>query len=166
MGGTGSGRWRTHTKAQTVEDCVIFLDTSTFHPNFQLWGHATRGTLTWTSCSGQALASASYILEHVGPDNGLLRLVFIVEAQGRQGVVESQIPLKPERPHYGGRLWWFMCPRCGGRARKLYMPPDEMRFGCRCCHDLTYRSSQESHTLSGVFNRLWRLGLLPSLGRP
>jgi hypothetical protein len=29
------------------------------------------------------------------------------------------------------------------RVGKLYLPPGERYFGCRCCHRLTYRSVQE-----------------------
>ena len=50
--------------------------------------------------------------------------------------------------HLGGKRWWFICPLtrngipCGHRVRKLYQRG--RYFGCRHCHDLTYRSTQES----------------------
>src|SRR5262249_51545398 len=50
--------------------------------------------------------------------------------------------------HLGGVRWWFICPLsrngvgCGRRVRKLYLCGKY--FGCRHCHNLTYRSCQES----------------------
>lgn len=50
--------------------------------------------------------------------------------------------------HYGGRRLWFRCPiamddiACNRRVGMLFLPPDPSVFGCRHCHNLTYRSSQ------------------------
>jgi hypothetical protein len=58
-------------------------------------------------------------------------------------------PHSTTRLHRGGLLWWFLCPVplgrgcCGRRVRKLYLPPGGHYFGCRDCHNLTYRSAQE-----------------------
>lgn len=48
----------------------------------------------------------------------------------------------------GKRRYFFVCPGrdgrpCGRRAGKLYLPPGELYFRCRQCHNLTYRSSKE-----------------------
>lgn len=46
--------------------------------------------------------------------------------------------------NYGGSRLWFVCPlvvkgvRCGRRCRILYL--DNGLFGCRYCHQLSYRS--------------------------
>lgn len=46
--------------------------------------------------------------------------------------------------NYGGSRLWFVCPlvvkgiRCGRRCRILYL--DNGLFGCRYCHNLSYRS--------------------------
>jgi hypothetical protein len=53
--------------------------------------------------------------------------------------------------NFGGVRWWFRCPSCrskkqdGNRCGKLYLPPTGIRYLCRDCHDLTYRSCQESN---------------------
>ena len=120
--------------------------------------------LSFLTGANKVVGSARYSLEH-SADGRLLRLVFCVEAQYRLGVVENQLKLERTRPHYGGQRWWFLCPGCGGLARRLFLPPGESRFGCRRCRHLTYRSCQESHTTAGFFHRLQRLGLLPSLGK-
>ncbi len=43
----------------------------------------------------------------------------------------------------------FICPgkedqECGIKAYNLYLPPGEDLFLCRSCHDLTYRSAQNT----------------------
>lgn len=54
------------------------------------------------------------------------------------------------QPHFGGDRCWFLCPKegcCvegGRRCNRLYLPPGTRDFGCRQCHGLVYRSSQES----------------------
>ncbi len=56
--------------------------------------------------------------------------------------------------------WWFACPlvvngrACGRRVRMLYLPPNGRYFGCRGCHDLTYRSCQESHQYDRLTARI------------
>jgi hypothetical protein len=51
---------------------------------------------------------------------------------------------------FGGRKIWLKCPakneghQCGTRVRKLFLPPGSEFFGCRKCHGLAYRASQEA----------------------
>jgi hypothetical protein len=44
--------------------------------------------------------------------------------------------------NYGGLRPWLICMACGGRVALLYLRGKY--FSCRRCHNLTYRSSQES----------------------
>ena len=39
----------------------------------------------------------------------------------------------------GVRVWW-VCPSCGRRAGKLYLPPARPRLACRTCCRLLYNS--------------------------
>ena len=74
--------------------------------------------------------------------------------------MELPVSLTRTYPHFGGVRWWFTCPlildgeRCGRRAGKLYLPPGAGHFGCRHCHDLTYRSCQESHKFDDLYRTL------------
>ena len=45
--------------------------------------------------------------------------------------------------HFGGQRYWFQCPlnTCNRRVGVLYMANG--LFGCRHCHNLTYRSKNE-----------------------
>jgi len=41
-----------------------------------------------------------------------------------------------------GFVRWFVCPGCGNRVGKLYLPVGKAVFLCRKCHDLAYRVQQ------------------------
>jgi hypothetical protein len=41
---------------------------------------------------------------------------------------------------------------CNRRAGKLYLPSGARYFGCRKCHDLTYKSCQEAHQLERLLD--------------
>jgi len=72
---------------------------------------------------------------------------------------EYIISVDATRPFIGGVRYWFRCPvehdgrPCGRRVKKLYLPPGEQIFGCRYCHDLTYRSCQEHDNRKAVLSR-------------
>jgi hypothetical protein len=145
MGGPGSGRWN-WGKKQVVERCLT-LDVRTV-----LQANLPSGVICWGSD-----VSIGFTL---GPVTGLgweLKLNYRVYAV----TIILPVWLTATRPHFGGRRWWFLCPACGRRAGKLYLPPNEQRFACRLCHGLTYKSSQTAH--KGVKRLLNDLGLLRSV---
>jgi hypothetical protein len=57
---------------------------------------------------------------------------------------------------WGGKRFWFQCPiiGCRNRVAKLYLPPNSVYFGCRNCHNLTYRSSQEQRAFASLYRSL------------
>jgi len=42
------------------------------------------------------------------------------------------------RPYFGGARYWYECPRCKARRRKLYAADDGRGIGCRACLGLIY----------------------------
>lgn len=54
---------------------------------------------------------------------------------GGAAVAPYTVRVDYDRPHFGGRRAWWLCPGCGRRARKLY---GGRLFLCRTCHGLTY----------------------------
>ena len=42
--------------------------------------------------------------------------------------------------NFGGIRYWFACPCCGRCAGGIYLAPGDVRFRCRHCNNLTYRS--------------------------
>ncbi len=73
--------------------------------------------------------------------NVLLKIPYALPGGERR---EQQIELQAALSCVGGVRWWFRCPFCGRRVRKLYLPPAsaEETFACRHCHNLTYWSAQ------------------------
>jgi hypothetical protein len=60
------------------------------------------------------------------------------------------VPVVWTQCHFGGKRPYFTCPgvvngeSCMRRVAKLYKPPAGHYFLCRHCHNLTYRSCNES----------------------
>jgi hypothetical protein len=136
---------------------VLPLDTATFRRNGDLARMPVGGKITWKSGSGPSLLSRSYGLRHAGPDKATLWLGYLGGTDGAPSFVREQISLIATRPNYGGRRWWFACPACRRRVRRLFMPRSGGEFRCRICHHLAYESSQLSHTRLEAFGRFLRL---------
>ena len=77
----------------------------------------------------------------------------------RNRPVRLPVTLQSTRTRHDGHRWWFTCPidrggaACGRRCGNLYLPGNQLYFGCRHCYELTYRSSQEAHLEERLWNR-------------
>jgi hypothetical protein len=151
MGGIGSGnRYRSRRKTTVEESLTVAVRDlrGRLHPG-------AAGTLTWRWPGGDTSAIGYFVTG--GGDAPALTLHYRrVNAAGVRVVVRLQTT--PTR--FGGRRWWFTCPLavggvpCRRRVGTLHLPPGSHYFGCRTCHDLTYRSCQEAHQLERLFGLL------------
>lgn len=150
MGGPGSGRFfRQGTRKATVEESLALAITN-FKWRFQ--PSCGSGTITWSSLSGNK-SSVGFVtkLDSIGP-------ICTLSYQW-QGTEEVEVPIRLQSTptQFGGIRWWFTCPLsrngvpCDRRTAKVYLPPGGKYFGCRICHDLTYRSAQEAHRDERIF---------------
>jgi hypothetical protein len=166
VGGFGSGqRW---SKKRVAEQCHAIDTRDLKRWNLLVPGITNRASsFEWRRISGAS--SVSYLLS-VGAGTGALRLTYSIKSASAD--LDYTVRLVTTPCHLGGVRWWFICPltkngiACNRRVRKLYLCG--RYFGCRRCHDLTYRSSQESD--SRVY-ALARAGLdampaIEGLGRP
>jgi hypothetical protein len=156
MGGKGSGTWlRKNTRA--VCDGCLYIDINQLAQKGLLIvnvPHVLQLTDTYT---GNRLASMAYDIVRTGDDSLLLRLRYFWN-----GVedIYTQIRLSVTEPGFGGHRWWMLCPMstgaspCSHRVSKLYFY--DGYFGCRTCHNLTYRSSIESHAIERIVDRWLR----------
>ena len=151
MGGMGSGNWCRWSKKATVEESLS-IGVGDFKK--RLFSEST-GAFTWTWAGGNK-SSVGY---RVTWDDGGPTFI-LTYRWGEQEDVRIPIRLQTTPTQFGGERWWFTCPlivdgvECDRRVGKLHLPPGARYFGCRTCHNLTYRSSQEAHQADRVFARL------------
>lgn len=138
------GRWPRTAAKHPVEVCLQL----SVKPlaKFLTDGRPLTGQLVWQGGGVQELAEFS--LEYTGPRSALLQLRYGLEVGGSVQAVAEQIRIEASHQHFGGLRWYFLCPltanehACVHTAWILYLPPEEMYFGCRHCHNLSYRSRQ------------------------
>jgi hypothetical protein len=152
MGGLGSGNWyRWQPRKTTVEECLA-LPTTHLKRHISAGGGA--GMVTWTLASG-GKATINIYLAGTG-ENRIIVLGY--RWRGIETVV-TRVSLATTPTQFGSPRWWYRCPivegrvECNRRVGKLYLPPGAKHFGCRRCHDLTYRSCQESHQTERLIQR-------------
>jgi hypothetical protein len=131
MGGFGSGR---HGERPTVENGLTLDINRLIRQQCIVPGNHLAGTLTW----GNNVASIGYEASLVSPDTAWVRLQYSVNGQPEDYLVR----LTSTSCRYGGRRWWWKCPRSGRRAAKLYLPPGGTVFAARHVYGLAYRSQR------------------------
>jgi LSD1 subclass zinc finger protein len=149
MGGYGSGRWR--TGRYTVEDSLT-LTVSTLADALEA-GPGNWGTVWWTR-RGERTDRIAYRTVNAGGGVGVRLTYSTTFRDGEKVCSDYVVTTTQTTPFYGGHRWWWLCPRCGSRRRKLHLPPGRTRFLCRDCHALTYASCLESHRYSTLFKHL------------
>lgn len=170
MGGNGSTRWNWHTKKETVEDCRVLSIFDLKRDGLLQPGTWQRGTWSWRDAFTQErTASLGYeVSTHRG--NSYLRVYYTITSwDGQKSDYDYKIVLQESACHFGGVRWWFTCPLttngrvCNRRVGKLYLPPGGGYYGCRHCHDLTYRSSQESDKRVNALKHLGARAILEGI---
>ena len=165
MGGYGSGRPRALNKKTIVEDCLILSADKLNRDRFLRRGFRFIGTLIWTRTStGEEISSCGYEINTLAEEVGWLRLCYTMtrckeDVDYRIGLTTIPLP-------WGGVRWFFLCPSigCSRRVSKLYLPPGGRYYRCRYCHNLTYRSCQESHRYDELYEFLGAaLGAAPRM---
>ena len=106
---------------------------------------------TWNDSAGTPISGVTF---RVFPDRtGALAVHFyhpVPMTPCSPAWIQQQIVrLSTTKCHFGGVRRWFRCSLirdgypCKRRVRALYSTPREKLFGCRQCHNLTYRSAQQ-----------------------
>jgi len=157
MGGLGSGRRWDSAKA-TVEDyrcidAVRWQREGIFKPG----SHGRWLQQIWNDPRRKGETSIGFE-PHCDEGGGAVRLKYTIIRGRKKTEIDYAVPLTSTLTPWGKLRWWFICPLdvegrpCGRRVRKLYL--GGKYFGCRYCHDLTYRTCQESRKISGLFSRI------------
>jgi hypothetical protein len=80
---------------------------------------------------------------------------------------ESGITLTTKPQPFGGRRWFFLCPRTGERATKLHLPSGAYTFASRKAYRLGYRCQRETprdRSLSRAFALRSKIGGTGGIG--
>jgi hypothetical protein len=120
------------------------------------------GSVVWTNTTtGERAGSIGYEA-HLGQDSGRVRLKYTsTRWDGDRRESDYWIQLVTTAQPFGGRRWWWICPRTGRRAVKLYLPNGAFTFASRQAYRLAYRSQRETphdRALRRAFKLRRRLG--------
>lgn len=140
------GRW-SYSDRLTTDECksitVKFLNEHHYFDGGDRWGN-----IRWSRCGVQT----GNINIVVSTDEGdeFIRLIYTQTDNytGEKTELDYKIRLVSTPCYFGGRRWWFVCPlsvngrSCNRRVGVLYLGGGKY-FGCRHCHNLTYKSSKE-----------------------
>ena len=142
MGGYGSGRWGWHRRRATVGEAALSLGAA------QLAGGrvgppvACRGSCAWTNRDGSRYAEVGVELRPDARWAGDPGWVALVSWNAGGPDRRNWLRLEPVALTYG-RRWFLVCPRCGRRRARLYLPrADWPAFQCRVCARLAYHSQR------------------------
>jgi len=154
MGGYGSGWpvWK-DTKT-TVEACRELDARRLYQEDLLTWGFHWHGAWCWKDAvTGEITSRMGLEIDTRDHGNPWIRLHYCFTTGPNAGEpIDYRVRLTTTPLHFGGEQWWVLCPvkGCGRRVRKLYLPPQGTYYACRHCHDLTYRSCQESDKRLGA----------------
>lgn len=171
MGGYGSTRWQWHNKKYTTDDCFRISIFRLKQEGLLTPGQVRSGSWIWhNQFSQEKRASVGYEI-NMKQDAAFLRLHYIHTTAwaGEKRNIDYLVPLEKTSCHFGGYRYWFICPisvdgrYCGRRVGKLFLAPGSSYFACRHCHDLTYRSSQESNKAVNELKKLDTMTLLQAI---
>jgi hypothetical protein len=160
MGGYGSGR---SGGRPTVESSLTLDLRRLFKTGWLKVNARILGLLQWTFVStGEETASIGFESD-LGQETGYvqLRWTSMNQRSGEKRQRENHITLTTSPQPFGGRRWFFVCPRTGEHATKLHLPSGADTFASRKAYRLGYRSQRESprdRSLSRAFALRAKIG--------
>jgi hypothetical protein len=156
MGGYGSGGFRYGRQRTLIERCFVLDANMLARKGLFLTQSAL--ALNW----GLALAAVAVFSPHLQAIRVILH--------GLEDPVDQVIRMSSTPCHLGGYRFFLVCPICGTRATKLYLPskdtlqrPDIGPFACRGCHGLVYASRNIADEYRIAIRRVGRVEM--KLGR-
>ena len=164
-------RANSSTRKVQCEECLV-LDARDLLRNHQAQ-HDAHVALSWTgdgwihsatACMERRATDAMpHIVLRYGFQPRTFRTVNPNDGAMPNNTVRYEIQLDSTPQKLGAMRHWFVCPLvtdgrlCRRRVRVLYLPQGAQYFGCRHCHNLIYRSSQEQHTAMAALRHSLKL---------
>lgn len=142
MGGRGSGR---QGGRPTIEATQCYtLDVDFFTREFDGSAPVTR---SWEP--GDPDGELTVTIEPIGSqrhDGARAVLKFDIDQFSRNTGPQTQyVRLDWKSCRFGGRRWYWICPRKSVLASKLYLPNGGCHFWSRAAYDLGYQSQRETY---------------------
>lgn len=165
MGGNGSGRWGGRP---TVESSLTLDLSRLFKAGWLKPRASTRGTLRWSAVGIGEVASVDFE-SCLGEKTGHMHLRWTSTDRltGEKRECQNHITLTTRPQPFGGRRWWFICPRTGRLASRLHLPSGAYAFARRRAYRLGYRSQRQTRrdrALSRAYELRQKLGNLGLIG--
>lgn len=142
---------RPRTKSAIVEDCWA-IDVRDMLGLGAPIEALPAGHVAWDcAVTGHSIFLLHFNVAKHGEDRYCVTFTYNVTGPVRRHHISYSTLLESTHRRLRGRCWWLTCPidvgghACGARCCKLYLPPNQVIFGCRDCHDLTYESCRASH---------------------
>ena len=114
-----------------------------------------------STSTGERAASVGYEAR-LTADSGRLRLYYTTTPYGgEKRASDYWISLATTPQPFGGRRWWFQCPRTGDLVSKLYLPNGAYAFASRRAYRLGYSCQRETprdRSLSRAFALREKIG--------
>jgi hypothetical protein len=161
MGSSSSGRYRTRNRG-TV-DAALRLDLRVMRrQGFLVPGTVTSGVQRWTRvATGEESGAVNVTVNLTDPERGFVVIRFTLDGD----LSEQEIRLASLPMRYGGRRYYFICPKHGRRCE--VMPVVGGVFASRQAGRLNYQS-QSNAPLDRMQAKAWALEkrLWPGRGKP
>lgn len=159
MGSANSGN---RGNRPTVEDGLTLNLPKLLRDGFFQPRTSLKGTITWTNTmTGGRVGWIGYEA-CLGEAAGRVRLQYTTtRLRGEKHESDYWIDLETTPQPFGGRRWWFICPRTLDRVANLHLPPGSLTFASRRAYTLGYRSQRETprdRSLGRAFKLRRRLG--------
>src|SRR5215831_16297012 len=122
MGGFGSGR---HGGSVTAEDSACYVLTASALKAPLRTGSRLSGIIHF----GEQRFPMTLLIDVSDPVDAFIELIHSTrDERAPDHTIRDRIRLTWTVPTYGGRRWWFLCPRTYLMTTKLYLPSGGSHF--------------------------------------
>ena len=126
-------------KKRTTEDLLKLSIGWLKTHNYLRENSIINGNLIWNRMLGEEytreIGSVNFMSNFIGEN----RSITLSYTYNDKENIRFEIPVVCSFPHYGGKRYWFLCPRCGRKVAFLY---SGKYFWCRKCQNLSYPTQQ------------------------
>lgn len=139
MGGIGSGRWGGGPTIESTGALVLDINQITRSVAGQ-----QRAAVAISGSIGRQPYAIGLAIDLADNGAGTMRVQHanIRHASADTGPQDYPVALTATPCRFGGRRWWFVCPKTAERVGKLYLPNGGRLFLSRLAYGLGYRSQR------------------------